>query len=64
MGSSSAASFVAFASSAIGSAFLPERLWRKCEPMLLETPELLLSPSYERIKVKPFQGCIARKCPP
>ena len=28
------------------------------------TGELLVGPSYERIKVKPFEALVGRKCPP
>jgi hypothetical protein len=43
--------------------FLAQRIGRKGEPMLLKTLELLVGPSYERIKVKPFEALVGRKCP-
>jgi hypothetical protein len=44
--------------------FLAQGTGRKGEPVLLKTLELLVGPSYERIKVKPFEALVGRKCPP
>jgi hypothetical protein len=44
--------------------FLDEGTGRKGEPVLLKTLELLVGPSYERSKVKPFEALVGRKCPP
>ena len=75
MALSSAGSSVAFASPAIGggsleahlrtrNAFLAQGTGRKGEPVLSKTLELLVGPSYERIKVKPFEALSAGNARP